>query len=168
MLMKLCLSTFSFLVSFTSYSESQVEPWFGSFYVEEDVSPTLLDLWKDPPVTEEELHLPCRNEFIPCDFSIRSDYTDSGPTNALYPRCIIDEPSMKLWYKPDNSFKLPRANAYFRINLKGAYDDAKSCLMTELFILLLKDELNEIIYQVKFVSVSILILISTRVEIVNV
>ncbi|PKI54674.1 hypothetical protein CRG98_024959 [Punica granatum] len=126
---------------------SQLEPWFGSLYIEEDVPPSLLELWKDPPVTEEELHLPHRNEFIPCDFSIRSDSTNSGSSNAFYPRCIIDEPLMKLWYKPDSIFKLPRANTYFRINLKGAYDDAKSCLMTELFILLLKDELNEIIYQ---------------------
>lgn len=153
------------MVSSTTYSESQLEPWFGSCYIEEDVSPTLLELWKDPPITQEELHLPLRNEFIPCDFSIRSDDACSVPSNAFYPRCIMDEPFLKLWYKLDNTFKLPRANAYFRINLKGGYDNAKSCLMTQLFILLLKDELNEIIYQV---ILSIVILIPTSDEIVNV
>ncbi|KAK4779447.1 hypothetical protein SAY87_015553 [Trapa incisa] len=127
--------------------ESLFEPWFGSCYIEEDVSPVLLELWKDPLITEEELHLPLRNEFIPHDFSIRSDNTFGVPCDAFYPKCIINESFLKLWYKLDNKFKLPRANAYFRINLKGSYVDAKSCLMTELFILLLKDELNEIIYQ---------------------
>ncbi|XLR38502.1 hypothetical protein HN51_025655 [Arachis hypogaea] len=32
---------------------------------------------------------------------------------------------------------------YFRINLKGGYANAQSCVLFELFILLLKDELNE-------------------------
>ncbi|KAG2260722.1 hypothetical protein Bca52824_080016 [Brassica carinata] len=63
------------------------------------------------------------------------------------PKCIIDEPLMKFWYKLDETFKVPRANTYFRINLKGAYDSVKNCLLTELFINLLKDELNEIVYQ---------------------
>jgi len=114
----------------------------------EDVSPALLGLWKDPPEIDSSLHPPSRNEFIPRDFSIRVDEVHNHVSSVSSPRCILDEPLMKLWYKLDDTFKLPRANAYFRVNLKGGYDDARSCLMTELFILLLKDELNEIIYQV--------------------
>lgn len=94
------------------------------------------------------MHLPLKNEFIPSDFSVRSDILSNDPSKVSFPRCILDEPLMKFWFKLDDTFKLPRANTYFRINLMGGYDDTKSCLMTELFILLLKDELNEIIYQV--------------------
>lgn len=125
----------------------QIEPWFESCYIMEDVSPALLGLWKDPPEIDSSLHPPSRNEFIPRDFSIRVDEVHNHVSSVSSPRCILDEPLMKLWYKLDDTFKLPRANAYFRVNLKGGYDDARSCLMTELFILLLKDELNEIIYQ---------------------
>lgn len=105
-------------------------------------------MWNDPPEVDGSLHLPSRNEFIPSDFSIRSENMSNHLANETSPICILDEPLLKFWYKLDNTFKHPRANTYFRINLKGGYDDVKSCVLTELFIHLLKDEMNEIIYQV--------------------
>lgn len=136
------------VVSKTFNSEAcQVEPWFGSRYVEEDVSPSLVDIWRDPPEIDASLHLPSKNEFIPSDFSIRAVNGLNNLANQSSPICILDEPLMKFWYKLDSTFKLPRANTYFRINLKGGYDNVKNCVLMELFILLLKDELNEIIYQ---------------------
>lgn len=128
-----------------SLSGFKIEPWFGSHYIVDDIAPTLMDLWRDPPEIDASLHLPAKNEFIPCDFSIRA--TKDLP-HASSPTCILDEPLMKFWYKLDNTFKLPRANTYFRINLSGGYSNAKNCLLTELFVHLLKDKLNEIIYQV--------------------
>ncbi|XP_030537462.1 nardilysin-like [Rhodamnia argentea] len=133
--------------SINKSKDFQLEPWFESCYIVEDVSPALLGLWGDPPEIDSSLHPPSRNEFIPRDFSIHVDEAHNLVSYVSSPRCILDKPLLKLWYKLDETFKLPRANAYFRVNLKGAYDDARSCLMTELFILLLKDELNEIIYQ---------------------
>lgn len=131
-----------------TFSACQVEPWFGSHYIEEDVSSSLMDIWKDPPEIDVSLHLPSKNEFIPSDFSIRADNDLNNHATVSSLRCILDEPLIKFWYKLDSTFKLPRANTYFRINLKGGYDNVKNCVLTELFILLLKDELNEIIYQV--------------------
>ncbi|GFQ04195.1 insulin-degrading enzyme [Phtheirospermum japonicum] len=125
----------------------QHEPWFGSQYVEEDIPCHLMDQWEDPPEIDSALHLPSANDFIPRDFSMRSDSASCQAEDASYPRCILDEPYMKLWYKLDKTFKLPRANTYFRMTLKGAYNNIRNALLTELFILLLKDELNEIIYQ---------------------
>lgn len=116
--------------------------------MEDDVPPSLLKLWRDPPEVDSLLHLPMRNEFIPCDFSLHADQMENDKLCLSSPRCILDEAWMKLWYKLDNAFKVPRANAFFRINLNGAYENARTCVMTEFFILLLKDELNEIIYQV--------------------
>ncbi|KAM5572813.1 nardilysin-like [Rosa sericea] len=125
----------------------QCEPWFGSHYTEEDISPTLMKLWKDPPEVDISLHLPQKNMFIPGDFSIRSDVCCPDIAIISSPRCILDEPLVKIWYKLDSTFKQPRVNAYFRINLKGGYDNVKSYVLTELYIELLEDELNEIVYQ---------------------
>ncbi|XP_050368323.1 nardilysin-like [Argentina anserina] len=133
----------------------QCEPWFGSQYTEEDISPSLIDLWKDPPKIDVALHLPEKNEFIPTDFLIRSDGLDNPNTSS--PRCILDEPLVKFWYKLDSTFKLPRANTYFRINLKGGYDDVKSCVLTELYVSLLQDELNEIVYQASVAKLETLV-----------
>jgi nardilysin len=127
--------------------EFQQEPWFGSSYIEEDVPLSLMESWSNPSEVDNSLHLPSKNQFIPCDFSIRAINSDVDPKSQSPPRCIIDEPFMKFWYKLDETFKVPRANTYFRINLKGAYASVKNCLLTELYINLLKDELNEIIYQ---------------------
>lgn len=137
---------------YQTFSACQVEPWFGSRYVEEDVSPSLVDIWRDPPEIDASLHLPSKNEFIPSDFSIRAANGLNNLANQSSPICILDEPLMKFWYKLDSTFKLPRANTYFQINLKGGYDNVKNCVLMELFILLIKDELNEIIYQVSFSS----------------
>jgi nardilysin len=131
--------------SFSHSQDIRCEPWFGSQYIEEDISQSLIELWKDPPQIDSLLHLPARNEFIPCDFSIRS--SKSSNDDISYPRCILDEPLMKFWFKIDKTFKFPRANTYFRITLKGGYNDLKNALLSELFIHLLKDELNEITYQ---------------------
>ncbi|GFZ19968.1 insulinase (Peptidase family M16) family protein [Actinidia rufa] len=131
--------------SFNKSQDFQCEPWFGSRYIEEDISPSLMKEWSDPSEIDMSLHLPAKNEFIPFDFSIHTD--KASITDSFYPRCILDEPLMKFWYKLDRTFKLPRANTYFRITLKGGYNNLKNSLLTELFILLLKDELNEVTYQ---------------------
>lgn len=142
-------------------SDFSCEPWFGSQYVEEDISPTLMELWRDPPDIDVSLHLPARNEFIPCDFSIRAYKASSDTIDNPFPRCILDEALVKFWYKLDKTFKLPRANAYFRITLKGGYHNLKNSLLTELFIHLLKDELNEIIYQVSYLKHQVFIYLKT-------
>ncbi|KAJ6758218.1 INSULIN-DEGRADING ENZYME-RELATED [Salix koriyanagi] len=143
----------------------QCEPWFGSSYIEEAIPPSLIEIWRDPPEVDVSLHMPSKNEFVPSDFSIRADNLDHDPVSSSFPRCIIDEPLMKFWYKLDSTFKVPRANTYFRVNLKGGYASVKSFLMTELFILLLKDELNEIIYQASVAKLETSIsLVSDKLE----
>lgn len=133
--------------SFAKSQDFHYEPWFGSCYTEEDISPSLMELWRNPPEIDVSLQLPSKNEFIPTDFSIQANDISNDLVTVTSPTCIIDEPLIRFWYKLDETFKLPRANTYFRINLKGGYDNVKNCILTELFIHLLKDELNEIIYQ---------------------
>nr|DAD25800.1 TPA_asm: hypothetical protein HUJ06_027268 [Nelumbo nucifera] len=123
------------------------EPWFGSQYTEEEILPTHLELWRDPPEIDPALHMPVKNDFIPRDFSIRSNGSSNNLANTHFPRCILDQPLIKFWYKLDETFKLPRANTYFLITVKGGYADVKRCVLTELFVNLLKDDLNEVLYQ---------------------
>ncbi|KAJ6693420.1 hypothetical protein OIU85_004212 [Salix viminalis] len=85
----------------------QCEPWFGSSYIEEAIPPSLIEIWRDPPEVDVSLHMPSKNEFVPSDFSIRADNLDHDPVSSSFPRCIIDEPLMKFWYKLDSTFKVP-------------------------------------------------------------
>ncbi|KVH94149.1 Metalloenzyme, LuxS/M16 peptidase-like protein [Cynara cardunculus var. scolymus] len=130
--------------SFNKPEDVQCEPWFGSQYIEENIPQSLLELWRDPPEIDVSLHLPAKNEFIPQDFSIRANTVSCNSTSASPPKCILDEPLMKFWYKLDKTFQFPRANTYFRVTLNGAYRGLKNVLLTELFLNLLKDKLNDI------------------------
>ncbi|KAK1270924.1 Zinc-metallopeptidase, peroxisomal [Acorus gramineus] len=134
--------------SFDKYSQViQSEPWFGSRYIDEDIPEPLSKLWRNPPEIDPALHLPLKNEYIPSDFSIRSAVKSEVLENVEYPKCIVDQPLIKVWYKHDRTFKVPRANTYFLIAVKEGYTSTRNFVLTELFVNLLKDELNEILYQ---------------------
>lgn len=151
--------------SFNKSQDVQSEPWFGSQYKEESIPPSLLELWRNPPEIDAALHLPAKNEFIPKDFSIRADGVMSDSGVASPPECILDEPLMKFWYKLDTSFRFPRANTYFRVTLNGAYRNLKNVLLTELFLNLLKDKLNDIVYQASVAKLETSIsLVSDKLE----
>ncbi|KAJ3682909.1 hypothetical protein LUZ60_013136 [Juncus effusus] len=124
----------------------QIEPWFGSRYTEEEIPWNLLEAWRNPSFIDPALHLPLKNEFIPTDFALRNADV-AKPTGENNPICIIDQPLIKLWYKMDFTFNVPRANAYFLISVKDGYKSLRNYILTELFVNLLKDELNDVIYQ---------------------
>lgn len=48
----------------------------------------------------------------------------------------------------DMTFNVPRANTYFLISVKDGCSSLKNSVLTELFANLVKDELNEVLYQV--------------------
>lgn len=131
-----------------SIAAIQYEPWFGSRYIEEDISPSLLKLWGNPLEIHQLLHLPLKNEFIPHVFSLCNSNISKCLLDTNHPKCIVNQPLIKVWYKIDLAFNVPRANTYFLITVKDGYNSVKNCVLTELFVNLLKDELNEILYQV--------------------
>ncbi|TVU47149.1 hypothetical protein EJB05_06736 [Eragrostis curvula] len=133
--------------SFDKQSQAiQCEPWFGSQYIEEDIPSSAIDSWRNPVQIDADLHLPRKNEFIPGDFTLRNANSPKT-SNDDNPRCIVDEPFIKLWYKMDMTFNVPRANTYFFISIKDGYSSLEDSVLTDLFVNLLKDELNEVLYQ---------------------
>lgn len=124
----------------------QREPWFGSQYIEEDILSSLIESWRNPSQIDANFHLPRENEFIPGDFTLRNaNITESSSDDN--PRCIVDDPFIKLWYKMDMTFNVPRANTYFLISVKDGCSSLENSVLTDLFVNLLKDELNEVLYQ---------------------
>ncbi|KAK3147314.1 hypothetical protein QOZ80_3BG0280840 [Eleusine coracana subsp. coracana] len=133
--------------AFDKQSEAiQCEPWFGSQYIEEDIPASVIESWQNPVQIDADLHLPRKNEFIPGDFTLRNTNTPKTSIDE-YPRCIVDEPFIKLWYKIDMTFNVPRANTYFLISVKDGCSSLENSVLTDLFVNLLKDELNEVLYQ---------------------
>ncbi|MCO5583223.1 hypothetical protein L7F22_037131 [Adiantum nelumboides] len=124
-------------------SEVVREPWFDFPYTVEQIPSATMDLWENPTSINPLLHMPVVNEFIPTDFSIREV---ASVDMESPPRVLVDDSLLKLWYKLDKKFQMPRANTYFLISCQGGRDSIKASVLTEVYIKLLKDSLNETLY----------------------
>lgn len=82
------------------------EKWYGTEYKVQDISPELLNKIKNAPL-HDELHLPAKNEFIATDFEVNKQDVGKPLKN---PTLIRDSKELKLWYKKDDSFWVPKAN----------------------------------------------------------
>ncbi|XP_072943184.1 insulin-degrading enzyme isoform X2 [Epargyreus clarus] len=122
---------------------TQVEPWYGTKYLQEDIEDAKINAWKaaKPP---PELHLPPPNEFIPSrlDLETSSDVT----SEAIAPAIIKDTPLMRLWFKRDNEFMLPKAFVTMDLVSPLAYADPVCCNLTSVWVLLLRDQLQQFAY----------------------
>ncbi|PFX29777.1 insulin-degrading enzyme-like [Stylophora pistillata] len=95
------------------------------------------------------LQLPEENEFIPTDFTIRERPQDS----SSIPTLIKDDSLLKVWFKQDDTFHLPKSCLLFEITSPLAYVDPCHCNMAHLFVELLKDSLNEYAYAAEIAGV---------------
>ncbi|KAG6438646.1 hypothetical protein O3G_MSEX000111 [Manduca sexta] len=119
---------------------TQTEAWYGTKYLQEDIDEAKLKEWKSvEPIPE--LHLPPPNEFIPARLDLE---TSEDPTaDAIAPAIIKDTPLMRLWYKRDNEFHLPKAVMTFDLVSPLAYADPLSCSLTSVWVMLLRDALQQ-------------------------
>lgn len=62
------------------------------------------------------------------------------------PLLLLDQPGLRLWHKLDAAFRLPLANAYFRLASPAAYASPRAAAMTHLVMKLLEDSLCEEAY----------------------
>lgn len=93
------------------------EKWYGTEYLYERIPKDIVDelhktVGPNAPKLEE-LHLPHRNEFIPTNLEVvRKDVKE--PTKS--PVLIKNTELMRVWYKKDDTFWVPKAN--FDIEIK--------------------------------------------------
>ncbi|VEN56875.1 unnamed protein product [Callosobruchus maculatus] len=119
----------------------EVEPWYQTKYAKKPIPEKTIKYWEEAGLCPE-LKLPERNEFIPTDFKL---YTlDEDVTE--FPAIIEDTALMRVWFKQDDQFLLPKANLFFDFVSPLAYLDPLNCNLTHMFVQLFKDALNEYAY----------------------
>uniref|UniRef100_A0A2A4K9R5 Insulin-degrading enzyme n=1 Tax=Heliothis virescens TaxID=7102 RepID=A0A2A4K9R5_HELVI len=101
------------------------------------VAPTVI-------VPTPELHLPPPNEFIPTRLTLETG--DDSTAHSVAPTVIVDSPLMRLWFKKDSEFHLPKAVMTFDLVSPLAYMDPLSCNLTSVWVLLLRDSLQQFAY----------------------
>ncbi|XP_068625858.1 insulin-degrading enzyme [Battus philenor] len=122
---------------------TQVEPWYGTKYLQEDIDQAKIKEWESvKPIPE--LHLPHPNEFLPSRLQLET--SPDPTTDAVAPTILKDTPLMRLWFKRDNEFRLPKAFITFDMVSPLAYSDPKYCNLTSVWVLLLRDGLQQFAY----------------------
>ncbi|XP_052772336.1 insulin-degrading enzyme-like [Mya arenaria] len=117
------------------------EEWYGTDYNIKKIPDEKIKMWETCGVSDK-LSLPEINEFIPTNFELVPRETEQSSV----PRMIKDSGMARLWFKQDNTFKLPKAFANFELTSPLAYLDPLHANMAVMFVQLFKDALNEYAY----------------------
>lgn len=134
------------------------EQWYGTKYSIEPIPPAWMSLWsctEDGQPIDSMLHLPEPNEFIPKELSL----LDAGVDG---PEITTKQPLYELWYRPEPSFKTPKAVVYLHFHLANAYTTPRSAVLTQLYVKLVNDALTELTYPAELAGLHYGLRSSTR------
>lgn len=126
---------------------NQKERWYGTDYKVEKLDDSIITQIRQAlasdPTRPKELHLPHKNEFIPTKLDVeKADVNE--PAKA--PKLLRDDEHVRLWWKKDDTFWVPKANINILLRNAVAYDSPANHVKGALFTNLIKDALQEYSY----------------------
>ena len=127
------------------------EQWYQTQYGMTQIDDALLKTWAAPTIAPE-LHLPAANDFIATDFALLPP--QEGQDETTPPTLALDTPVSKVWHKQDSTFGEPRLVFICKLVSPVAYTSPRAAVLTELFRLLVRDELNEYVYFAELAGLS--------------
>ncbi|KAI9506636.1 metalloprotease [Coemansia spiralis] len=92
----------------------------------------------------EELHIPAPNCFIPEDLEVKNKDRAKEPMQA--PTLLKLRQGLELWHKQDDRFFLPRGDIRILIETPKAYESPLNSILSQLFVMILRDSLVEVTY----------------------
>ncbi|XP_056865434.1 insulin-degrading enzyme-like 2 [Raphanus sativus] len=118
----------------------KTEPWYNTAYSLENITEFTIQEWKQS-APDVKLHLPVPNVFIPTDFSLK-DIKDED----IFPVLLRKTSFSRTWYKPDTKFFIPKAYVKIYFNCPLANTSPDALVLSNIFVWLLVDCLNEYAY----------------------
>ena len=124
------------------------EKWYGTEYTVQKIPVELLSELEEALQNREndrlqQLHLPHKNEFIPIRLEVeKKDVAE--PVTA--PKLIRNDDTMRLWWKQDDRFWVPKTNFLVTIRSPMTYATPANAVKTTIFCELVKDSLSEYAY----------------------
>ncbi|HQQ63964.1 MAG TPA: insulinase family protein [Pseudomonadales bacterium] len=120
--------------------------YYGASYKVEKISHDVLSLWGRARLFAS-VKMPEKNPFVPDALKLKPSpllflkrKTDDAPQN------IATGKNYNLWFKQDAQFKVPKASIMVYARSRIASASAKQAAMSELFVRLLNDHLNSMLY----------------------
>lgn len=119
---------------------SETDPWYGTAYGVTQIPQSQLSRWRSAG-THPELKLPPPNPFI-----VEAIVNHPLEARKPYPVLLKETDRLRLWYKPDDVFRVPKGNLRIRLSTPDAYATPRQAAMTKLFAQLLNERLNAYSY----------------------
>lgn len=113
--------------------------FFETPYTLNSIDDELVRRWREAKPSDD-IKLPQENPFIPEEL----DLVASKETGA--PERLESVDGVELWHQTDTSFNVPRANFYVSIRSDSANASARSAVLSELYVRLVNERLNEFTY----------------------
>ncbi len=108
-----------------------------------------LALWQHPQ-PDAALQVRATNPFIAKQFGLIE------PTQAQQaPTAIWHRDDARLWYLPDQTFKVPRADFYFALLSPSANASARNAMLSTLYTRMVDDRLNETLYDASLAGLDV-------------
>ncbi|KAI9667185.1 MAG: Insulinase (Peptidase M16) [Alyxoria varia] len=136
--------------------ETKREKWYGTEYSVRKLSKDFCNDLKRAemaPATARpaELHMPHKNEFIP----YRLEVEKRAPLEPLKaPSLIRNDEAVRLWYKKDDQFWVPKANVRVHLRNPVCASTPRTLAMACLFVELVQDHLNEYSYDAEIAGLA--------------
>jgi insulysin len=122
------------------------EKWYGTEHKVEKIPEDFLKEVKaafESKSWPKELHFPHRNEFIPSRLDVEKKEVQT-PTKE--PKLIRHDENVRIWWKKDDQFWVPKANVHIYFKTPITYVSARVVLICTLFRELVNDALVEYSY----------------------
>ena len=138
---------------FEEHAPTETDPWYGTRYTVlpreemQKIQQLALDLTKvDAHSLTKDLALPERNDMLATDFDLLETPYDFFQTDQATPRCVIDNDTCRLWYKPDTVFGMPKVNAMFLMRTPIMSQSPHHAVLAELWTEVVHELCNEFSY----------------------
>ncbi|QBG35024.1 insulinase family protein [Litorilituus sediminis] len=118
---------------------SKTSHWYQVPYQVQSIASDLISHWHTQlkPIKSswaEHLALPKANPYIVAKPHVYPDAPTAQNKPVLVPKIIIKESGLTVWYKQDNTFKVPKGYIYVGIDSPQAIASAANIAMTRLFV----------------------------------
>ena len=126
----------------------QKEKWYGTEYKLESIPESLrkeLEMAAATPIDDllKELHLPIANAFVPQRLDVEKKEVKEP---AVHPTLLRNDDLVRLWFKKDDQFFVPKANTYVVLRSPMASMTPLRHVLSVMYCSLVEDSLEEYSY----------------------
>ena len=129
------------------FKPNQKEKWVGSSFGIYSLPKDLIKAIENVKPSRE-FQLPKQNPFLPKDFNLRMKEDEFSQKSIIpLPKALIDNQSARIFFAQEHDFQEPKCALSFLVrNSKITPKDARSIVLSELYVKALNDQLNPFVY----------------------